>query len=145
MRQCKRCKKWKDESQFYLKGHYVNHTYYTNYSGKCKYCECEVRKLIRMGLIKVEKRKKEKDKYMNWDNKLGGLTISDTQYLDKKRDTPREREYVHPDLWVVRNLRNYGNCYINTKNKHDLDFIEQQLGCKVRLRNNGILEVIKNV
>jgi len=145
MRQCKRCKKWKDESQFYLKGHYVNGRYYTNYSGKCKICECEVRKLIRMGLIKTEKRKKEKDKYMNWDNKLGGLTISDTQYLDKKRDTPREREYVHPDLWVVRNLRNYGNCYINTKNKHDLDFIEQQLGCKVRLRNNGILEVVKNV
>lgn len=140
MRQCKRCKKWKDESQFYLKGHYVNGRYYTNYSGRCKYCECEVRKLIRLGLIKTEKRKKEKDKYMNWDNKIGGLTISDTQYSEKHKS----KESVHPDLWVIRNLRNYGNCYIN--GKHDLDYIEQQLGCKVRvitLAEGNILEVIR--
>lgn len=140
MRQCKRCKKWKDESQFYLKGHYVNGRYYTNYSGRCKYCECEVRKLIRLGLIKTEKRKKEKDKYMNWDNKIGGLTISDTQYSEKHKS----KESVHPDLWVIRNLKNYGNCYIN--GKHDLDYIEQQLGCKVRvitLAEGNILEVIR--
>ena len=88
-----------------------------------------------------KKRKKEKDKYMNWDNKLGGLTISDTQYSEKKKN---KEENVHPDLWVVRNLRNYGNCYIN--GKHDLDYIEEQLGYKVRvitLAEGNILEVIR--
>ena len=137
MRKCKRCNKVKDESQFYLKGHIVNGTYYTNYSGQCKECVCEVAKLIRLGIYKKKKGKIKVD--MNWDNKTGGVQTTDTRYEEKKCE-----DLEHPDLWVVRNLKCYGNCYIN--GRHDLDFIEEKLGCKLRVKpvaKGNILEVIK--
>ena len=120
---CNKCGIDKPESEFYLKGHTVNGKYYVNLSGQCKECILQRAKLKRMGLLPERKEKQNK---MNWDNKLGGLTISDTQYEEKKQ------EKLHPDLWVIRNLKNYGNCYIN--GKHDLNYIEQQLGCKIKVK-----------
>lgn len=138
LRKCKRCNKVLDESKFYLKGHYVRGRYYTNYSGRCKTCECEVAQLRRAGLYDKDKLRGKYKMYQTLDMKL--KVDNDVSYTATKGTEVADR-----DLWVIRNLKSYGNCYINSK--HNLDRIEQELNCKlvVRTLSDGgyILEVRK--
>lgn len=138
MRLCKYCKQWKDESQFYVKGHYVAGKYYASYSGRCKKCECEIARLRRMNGL-IVKRKDNKKMYQSRD--IENFVISDTQYVRTKHQKNIERDVVDPEAWVIRNLKLYGNCFVGKR--HDFGRLEKIFG-KLRyiVKENGfILEV----
>lgn len=103
MKKCKQCNEWKDESQFYLKGHTVYGKYYVNYSGQCKECILLNAKRKRM----LKKEGKEKVNYSSYDITL---KVSDTNYLDLK-DKDNSNNYE----WIINNLKRYGNCFIGER------------------------------
>lgn len=138
LRKCKRCNRVLPESSFYQKSHYVRGNLYVSMTTRCKTCECEINRLRRMGLYDKDKLRGKYKMYQTLDMKL--KVNNDVSYTATKGTEVADR-----DLWVIRNLKSYGNCYI--KSKHNLDKIEQELNCKlvVRTLSDGgyILEVRK--
>ena len=129
MKQCKTCGEWKDESKFYLKGHYVNGKYYVNFSGSCKLCYIENQK----------KPKKKEGNTMASDKILGcSLTIcNDTNYLTVREQQPT-------DEFIYANLKRWGNCLVHRSRRIDYDELEKKLGKKIKRNMSGncyILEV----
>ena len=136
MKQCKLCKEWKSESDFYNKSHYVNGKYYISQAGRCKKCEIACAKFRRENNL-IQKRG-TKNMYQSRD--IDSFVISETLYNTPKK--PVEEE-IDPEAWVIRNLKTYGNCFVGRK--HDFDRIEKEVGkLNYIVKENGyILEVAK--
>lgn len=69
-----------------------------------------------------------------------GLEVSETNYIDSVK-TPNKSS----DEWVIRNLKRFGNCCIGKDTKHNLKYIEKEVG-KIGIKQSGdsyILEVLK--
>lgn len=137
---CKKCHQAKPYSEFYLKGHYVNGTYYVNYSTSCKTCYIAYQNEY----IKKRKEQLRSFKKMNYNK---GADICETVYsprqIHKNEELTKEQQ-ERENIWIYGLLKRYGNCFINKSRKISKAELEKKLNKKIRIKpyeNGYILEV----
>ena len=133
MKKCKQCEKWKGESNFYLKGHYVNGKYYVNFSGLCKEC---------ISANAKKKYKKKENVEMSYCINCDGVAKQTESNYNIRKKTIKEIDNYD---CVLGNLKKFGNCFIGKKNEADIDEIRRKLNKKIivkQFENGYILEVV---
>lgn len=124
---CKECKKELPETEFYS----WQQTYNTKngikycrvYKSICKECYIAKRSLNGNNRVRRNMKPKESPKVENIIFDEATIKVK-----NKKSKIP---------LWILRNLKNYGNCYIRN-NTYDLDYLGQIIGKKIEIKNLSV-------
>ena len=140
---CKRCGKRLPIDCFYSYMSFVKGNWYLKEKTNCKKCISEINherkeKSNATKRLWYQKNRDEiiarrRERYKELFGSQVEKVVIDEFIPQEKPDKPEEYKY----LWVIRNLKNYGNCYIRRLNKIDLNYIQEQVGFNLTTRRTS--------
>lgn len=146
---CNTCHKQLPINCFYQHDRlYPNGRVYHKINHKCKLCTSSSRaeryqnNKEHENKLRVENRRKARQREMMLEYSYG-------EYEEQQKTEKPVVMEIPKYYWVIRNLKNYGNCYIKHINRINQEQLELELGCELNIRktskeNEGyILEIKK--